>query len=498
MRLVLILLLALIPGCTPSPAHNPGSVVMALDESPRNLDPRVGTDAASERLIQLMFSSLVKRSLTYDIEPDIALSWDIPNPTTYIFHLRTDARFQDGRPLTSKDVVYTFRSVLSGAIQTPKAGTYRLVESVDAPDDRTVVFKLKEPFAPFLWNLTRGAIGIVPDGSPNDFGRNPVGSGAFKFVRYVPDSEVVLARNDDYYGEKSKIAEVQFKIIPEPIVRALELRKGSVDIALSALTPDMVEALRGNKDLDVLQAPGTNYQYIAFNLKDPLFSDIRVRQAIAHSIDREKIIQYLWRGQAKIATGVIPPSNWSYAADVPEYEYSPERARALLRESGHEKMSFTYRTATDDTGRLLASVLQQQLREVGIQMDIRSNEFATSYSDVVKGNFQMYSLRWIGGNNDPDILNFVFHSMMYPPNGANRGRYANAEVDRLIVFARREVDTEKRKAAYQRIQRIVAEELPYFSLFYVDNVAVYNKRITGMKLFPAGEYEFLADIEVAN
>jgi peptide/nickel transport system substrate-binding protein len=131
-------------------------------------------------------------------------------------------------------------------------------------------------------------------------------------------------------------------------------------------------------------------------------------------------------------------------------------------------------------------------------MDIRSNEFATFYSDVVKGNFQMYSLRWIGGNNDPDILNFVFHSMMFPPNGANRGRYANPEVDRLIDFARREVDTEKRKAAYQTIQHIVAEELPYVSLFYVDNVAVYNKRITGMKLYPAGEYEFLADIYVRN
>jgi len=170
----------------------------------------------------------------------------------------------------------------------------------------------------------------------------------------------------------------------------------------------------------------------------------------------------------------------------------------LLREAGEEHLSFTYRTATDDTGRLLASVLQQQLREVGIQMEIRSNEFATFYSDVVKGNFQMYSLRWIGGNNDPDILNFVFHSMMFPPNGANRGRYANTEVDRLIDLARREVDTEKRKAAYQEIQRIVAKDLPYVSLFYVDNVVVYNRRIGGMKLYPAGEYEFLADVSIRN
>ena len=490
------LILAFTSACSRTTADPRDTVVIALDDSPRNLDPRIGTDASSERLIQLLFCSLVKRSPSYDIEPDLALSWEIPNPTTYIFHLRTDAKFHDGRPVTSRDVVFTFRSVLSGSLQTPKAGTYRLVQSVEAPDDRTVIFKLKEPFAPFLWNLTRGAIGIVPDGSSADFAQHPVGSGAFKFVRFIPDSEVVLARNDDYFGKKPIVSEVQFKIIPEAIVRALELRKGSVDIALSVLTPDMVEALRGNRDLDVLQAPGTNYQYVAFNLKDPLFSDLRVRKAIAYAIDRESIVKYLWRGQAQLATGVIPPNNWSYADNVQTYSYDPQKARDLLKESGHENLSFTYRTATDDTGRLLAAVLQQQLRDVGIQMDIRSNEFATFYSDVIKGNFQMYSLRWIGGNNDPDILNFVFHSMMFPPNGANRGRYVNAEVDQLIDFARREVDTEKRKQAYQRIQQIVAEELPYISLFYVDNVAVYNKRIAGMKLYPAGEYEFLTDVSI--
>jgi peptide/nickel transport system substrate-binding protein len=496
--MTLFLLAPFLSSCTSMTAHEPDTVIMALDESPRNLDPRIGTDASSERLIQLIFSSLVKRSISYDIEPDLALSWEIPNPTTYIFHLRSDATFHDGRHLTARDVVFTFRSVLNGSIQTPKSGTYRLVQSVDAPDDHTVVFKLKEPFAPFLWNLTRGAIGIIPDGSPADFAQNPVGSGAFKFVRYEPDSEVVLERNENYYGKKPILSRFVFKIIPETIVRALELRKGSVDIALDVLTPDMVEALRGNNNLEVMQAPGTNYQYVAFNLKDPLFSDIRVRKAIAYAIDRDKIIKFLWRTQAQAATGVIPPNNWSYAGDVATYPYDPARARELLRESGHENLSFLYRTATDDTGRLLAAVLQQQFRDVGIQMSIRSNEFATFYSDVVKGNFQMYSLRWIGGNNDPDILNFVFHSMMFPPNGANRGRYANAEVDRLIDFARREVDTEKRKAAYQSIQRIVAEDLPYVSLFYVDNVAVYNKRITGMKLFPAGEYEFLSEVSIRN
>jgi peptide/nickel transport system substrate-binding protein len=467
---------------------------MALDLPPTNLDPRIGIDATSERLSQLLFSSLVRRNERAEIEPDLAERWEIPDPLTYIFHLRGDAKFHDGRPVTARDVVYTFRTLSDGSIRTSKAGTYRLVQSVEAPDSRTVVFKLKEPFAPFLWNLSRGAIGVIPEGSGADFERKPIGSGPFKFVRYVQDAEVVIERNDHYYGPKPSVSQVRFKIIPEAIVRALELRKGTVDGAINALTPDIVEALRDDPELQVTTANGTNYQYLAFNLQDPVFRDVRVRQAIAHALDLEKIIKYVWRGQVRPATGVIPPNNWAYEPNVRRYAYDPERARQLLKEAGQPNLSFTFRCSTDDVARMLAAVLQQQLREVGIRMDIRSNEFATFFADVQKGNFQAYSLRWIGGNNDPDVFNLIFHSTMTPPNGANRGRYSNPEMDRLIDIGRREFDARKRREAYQKIQRIVAEDLPYVSLWYMDNVAVFNKRIQGVRLYPAGDYEFLTEI----
>jgi peptide/nickel transport system substrate-binding protein len=315
-------------------------------------------------------------------------------------------------------------------------------------------------------------------------------------VRYVPDGEIVLARNDAYYGEKPRISTVTFRIIPEAVVRALELRKGSVDISLNVLPPDTVEVLRQDSSLHVMEASGTNYQYIAFNLKDRLFSDLRVRKAIAYAIDREKIVRYLWRNQARLATGVIPPGNWAYAEGAETYTYNPERARALLRESGQSALSFTFRTSTDETSRLLATVFQQQLKEVGISMNIQSNEAATFSADIERGNFQAYSRRWIGSNNDPDIFNLIFHSAMTPPDGSNRGFYANPEVDRLINIGRLETDLEKRRAAYQRIQQIAAEELPYVSLFYLNNVAVFSKRVKGMTLYPAGEYEFLSEIDV--
>ena len=495
MPVLLIFLLWLLPSCGAS-QRQPGAVIVALDEGPQNLDPRIGIDATSERLIQLMFSSLVKRTREFSVEPDLALSWDIPNPTTYIFHLRNDAFFHDGRKITARDVVFTFRSLLDGSVKSTKTGTYQLVQSVEAPDELTVVFKLKEAFAPFLWNLTRGSMGIVPEGSVPNVASNPIGSGAFKFVRYVPDGEVVLERNDRYYGQRPHISRVTFKIVPEAVVRALELRKGSADIALNVLSPDTIEVLRNETDLSVLQAPGTNYQYIAFNLKDPVFSDLRVRKAIAHAIDRDKIIKYLYRDQARPATGVIPMGNWCYAADVTAYPYDPKRSRELLRETGLSGLSFSFRASTDETTRLLVTVFQQQLKEVGIEMNIQTNEPATLSADIEKGNFQVYSRRWIGSNNDPDIFNLIFHSAMIPPMGSNRGFYANPEVDRLIDFGRQETDIEKRKTAYQQIQRIVAEDLPYISLFYLDNVAVYNKRIEGMTLYPAGEYEFLSEIFV--
>jgi peptide/nickel transport system substrate-binding protein len=496
MPLVLILLLVLLPSCTRTESRAPGTVIFALDEGPQNLDPRIGIDATSERLAQLMFSSLVKRTRSFTVEPDLAVRWEIPNPTTYIFHLRDDAFFHDGRKVTARDVVYTFRTLLDGSVRTTKRGTFRPVESVEAPDEQTVIFKLKEPFAPFLSNLTRGGIGIVPEGSPPNVALNPIGSGEFKFVHYIPDGEVVLARNDAYYGNKPRISTVVFRIVPEAVVRALELRKGSVDVALNVLPPDTVEVLKGDPQLEVMEAPGTNYQYIAFNLRDPVFSDLRVRKAIAHAIDRDKIIRYLLRGQARSASGVIPPGNWAYTSDVTTYRYDPELARSLLRETGRTGLSFTFRTSTDEATRLLVTVFQQQLKEVGIQMNIQSNEPATFSADIERGNFQAYSRRWIGGNNDPDIFNLIFHSAMNPPDGANRGFYGNPDVDRLIEIGRLETDMEKRKAAYQRIQQIVADDLPYVSLFYLNNVAVINRRVKGMTLYPAGEYYFLSDIEI--
>jgi len=474
---------------------------MIIESSPTNLDPRVGLDAQSERIDSLIFDDLLDRDEHLNVKPALAQTWEIPNPQTYIFHLRAGVRFHDGRPLTARDVKWTFDSLLAGKIRSTKAAVYRLVESIDTPDDYTVVFHLKEPFATLLWNLSDGAIGIVPYGSGDEITRQPMGSGPFRFVSAEQDKEVVLARNDNYWGEKARVARVRLAVVPDPTTRALELRKGSADIASNALTFDTVLTLQREPALQVERAPGTILSYMAFNLRDPILKDARVRQAIAYAIDRRPLIQYLGRGFVRPADSVLPPESWAYNDDVPHYDYNPARARQLLDTAGYPavrglRFHLTMKTSTEESTRLLAAVLQQQLREVGIALDIRTFEFATFFSDVTHGEFQFYSLRWIGGNEDPDIFEYVFHSAKFPPNGANRSFYSNPRVDALVDRARSELDQNTRRQLYAELQRVLADDLPYINLWYYDNVLVHTKRVQNLTLNPSGNYDFLKTAEL--
>jgi peptide/nickel transport system substrate-binding protein len=487
-------------GCSAKP--DPNTLVMIIESSPTNLDPRVGLDAYSERIDQLLFDDLCTRDEHFSVQPGLAERWENPDPLTYVFHLHRGVTFHDGRPLTSRDVKWTFDSVLQGKIRTTKATAYRPVDHVDAPDDYTVVFHLKEPFATLLWNVSDGAIGIVPYGSGDEISRHPIGSGAFRFVSAEPDKEVVVERNDAYWGVQAKLKRVRFAVIPDATTRALELRKGSADIAVTSLTGDMVLALEHESNLEVLHAPGTVLGYLAFNTRDPVLKDVRVRQAMAYAVDRATIIHYLLRDFARPAYSLLPPESWAYNGDVPRYDYNPDRARQLLDQAGYRAVSgvrfhLTMKTSTDESPRLVAAVLQQQLREVGIALDIRTFEFATFLSDVIRGNYQLHTLRWVGGNEDPDIFEYVFHSAKFSPQGGNRTFYANPRVDALIDQARAEPDQNTRKQIYAEIQRIMADDLPYINLWYYENVMVHTRRVRDLTLNPPGNYDFLKTAELA-
>ncbi len=479
------------------------TLVMLIESSPTNLDPRIGIDAQSERIDNLIFDDLLSRGDDLNVAPGLAERWEIPNPLTYVFHIHTGAKFHDGRQLTSRDVKWTFDSLLQGKIRSTKAAVYKFVDRIEAPDESTVIFRMKEPDATLLWNLSDGAMGVVPYGSGDEMTLHPIGSGPFKFVSAETDREVVLERNDDYWGQKAKVVRVRFAVVPDETTEALELRKGSGDIAINSLTPDTVVALARSPNLAVETGDGTRLAYLGFNLRDPILRDVRVRQAIAYVLDRRPMIEYLWRGEAQPARSILPTQSWAYNGDVPAYQFDPAKARQLLDAAGYSlvkgvRFHITMKTSTDANTRLMVAVMQQQLREVGIVLDIRSFEFATFFSDVQHGAFQMYGLRWIGGNEDPDIFEYAFHSSKFPPNGANRNYYSNPKVDALIDRARQEVDPALRKPLYTEVQRILAEDLPYINLWYLDNVLVHTKRVQGIKLNPAGNYDFLRTAEIVS
>ena len=492
-------LLSCLLSCARKP--DPNTLVMLIESSPTNLDPRIGVDAFSERIDSLIFDDLLARGEHLDVAPGLAESWNVPDPLTYVFHLHHGVKFHDGRSLTSRDVKWTFDSLLQHTIRSPKTSTYRFVDHIEAPDNYTVIFHLKEPDGALLWNMSDGAVGVVPYGSGNEVATHPIGSGPFKFVSAETDKEVVIERNDEYWGGKPNLQRVRFAVVPDATTEALELRKGTGDISINSLTPDAVVTLAREPYLEVLHAPGTEIQYLGFNLRDPILRDVRVRQAIAYALDRKPLIQYLQHGWAQPARSVLPPQSWAYNGDVPAYDHDPEKARNLLDAAGYPlvngvRFHLTVKSSTVESTRLMFAVIQQQLREVGIVLDIRTFESATFLADVSRGAFQFYGLRWIGGNEDPDIF-YVFHSSRFPPNGYNRDFYLNKKVDALIDQARREVDPKVRKPIYAEVQKIVAEELPYIDLWYLDNVMVHNQRVRNLTLNPEGNYDFLRTAELS-
>jgi len=492
----------LLAGCSRGPDTVPGTVTFLIESMPVNLDPRIGTDAQSARIGSLLFSSLIERDEHLNLRSDVAERWDIPDALTYVFHLRRDVRFHDGRPLTSADVKFTFESILDGAVTTIKRGSIRMVRAVEAPDAYTVIFRLSEPYASFLWDIARPALAIVPAEAGADFAAHPVGSGPFRFVSARQDDEVVVERNPDYFRTPPTVERVRFRVVPEAIVRALELRKGTADIETSSLTPDMVEVMRKDPAVEITERPGTNYAYIAVNFNDPVLARLEVRQALAYATDRESIVRHLLHDQARLADGPLPPDSWAYQPDVRSYAYDPARAEQLLDaagfprrpELGDMRLHLELKTTTEEIARLLGAVLQEQWRRVGVDLEVRSLETATFLADIGRGSFQLYTLRWIGANQDPAIFEFLFSSRRMPPDGANRGHYRNARLDALMDQARVEPALERRRRLLAEVQKIAADDLPYLNLWFLDNVSVHRRRVGNVVLEPAGGYDFLTGI----
>ncbi len=485
MKKTVFLLLVLLWACGKNPKASP-YIRVALENYPISLDPRVGTDQASQRIHQVLFRGLLRRERDGRLTPDLAEEFHREGKTRFVFKVKRGIKFCHGREITAEDVAYTYNSLLEGKIRSIRKGALWMVKEVRARG-REVIFELRKPYSSFLINAT---LGIVPRGAGRDFGDHPVGSGPY-CVEKKDREEILLLPNP--HQPTSRNRGIRIRFIPDEVTRALELEAGGIDLVVNGFSPDTLFELSRNKGLEIKRVTGGNFAYIGLNFRDKHLRKRRVRLALGYAIDRESIVKNLLRGYATVANTIIPPHLIWHEGEVFSFHYSPDKARQLLVEAGFPRISLEFKCASRRLARQLAQVLKYQMGKAGINLKVNCGEFSYFYSQILKGNFQLYFLMWVG-ISDPDILRFVYHSNSIPPNGANRGGYKNPVVDRLIEEAEATYDPKKRKEIYSRIQKIVARDVVYIPLWYPDSVAVFRRGLKGVEVYPNGDLTFLPKV----
>ena len=483
---VLLLGLAL-GGCAQHPPH---AIRFGLGAAPVTLDPRYATDAVSYRICRLLYRSLVDFDNHFRPVPELA-TWKKLSPLHYVFTLGSKGRrFDDGSWLTSADVKATYDYVLAPEHASPARGSLSNIERIEAPDPNHVAFFLKRPDPLFPGRLTIGILParLIADG--HDFNADPVGSGPMRFVSWPSAGDLTLQRIAD--GLR-----IEFLTVPDPTVRVLKLLRGELDLFQGEVPQELIRWLERRHEAVVERSRGTTFTYLGFNLRDPVVGRRDLREAIAYALNRKAIIRYVMGGAARKANALLPPNHWAGAPHLHGYDYDPAKARALVRKAGFDAAHpprFTYKTSNDPFRVRLATIIQNELRKVGIYVDVRSYDWGTFYGDIKAGRFQMYSLSWVGLKM-PDIFRYAFYSKAVPPNGANRGHYSSPEADRLIEEAEDTPDLKRQAELYRRLQALLLHDLPYVPLWYEDNILVRRRSIKGYTLAPDGNYDGLIHVE---
>jgi peptide/nickel transport system substrate-binding protein len=470
--------------------QNNNEIKIGLSAAPVTLDPRYATDAISYRITRLIYRSLIDFDEHYQVVPDLA-KWKQITLDHYRFILESSGRrFHNESELTARDVKTTYDSVLDPDNASPHRGSLLMIERIEVVDDNTIDFFLDKPDPLFPGRLV---IGVLPARliiAGHEFSRYPVGSGPMRLLDWPNENDITLQRLSDNQS-------IRFLTVKDSTVRVLKLIRGEVDILQGDLPPEMIRWLERQQEVKVEKVKGNTFTYIGFNLDSPVTSNLKVRKAIAHAIDRGSIIEFVMGNAAREAGALLPPDHWSGHRELHGYHYDPDRARELLRDAGYggsKPLHLIYKTSNNPFRLRLATIIQDQLKDVGIHIDIRSYDWGTFYGDIKSGRFQMYSLSWVGLKM-PDIFRYIFHSSAVPPQGANRGRFINSRADELIEAAETTLDLERQAGLYRDLQEHLHEQLPYVPLWYEDNILAIRHDLASYSLVTDGNYDGLITIK---
>lgn len=499
---VLVLLTsALLAGCSyqstnSSTSAGSNTIKVGIDVDAQNLDPRLAKDTTAARVDELVFDGLVRLDANLKPQPDLATTWDNPNPTTWIFHLRTGVTFQDGSPFTAADVKYTYDSILDPSFKAPYAGLYTPIKDVTAVDNNTVQFDLKAPYAPLLSYLT---LGIVPQaiGQKNDnsLSSHPVGTGPYQLTSWQKNSKFVLQANPKYFAGAPKTKQIEIDIIPDNTARAAALESGGVDLIQSPLSPQDIPRFQSNSQFVVQKTNGLGITYLNFNLKNSFLSDPKVRQAIAHLVDKQTISKQIYQSMDTPGQSPLIPPSWAFSNTIPDYNYDPAAAKSILQQDGWQlgsdgifakdgkKLSITLATHSEDPNRVqTAQYLQNAFSTAGIATKVTITPFATLSANLLAGNYDVALLGWLN-LVDPDRGMYTqFHT-----GGANNwGGYSDPAVDTLLDQGRTTADQATRASIYQQVAKIENSDMYYDVLLYQGYVVMHTKKLTGFSMNPSG------------
>ena len=487
-----------------------GTLIWGRGGDSVNLDLAQATDGESIKAgIQVLENLVIFGKDSMDVEPQLAESWTVSDDgLTWTFKLRKGVQFHDGTPFNAKAVYDSFARIIDKNHPFHGYGKWIYlslslgqVNEIKVIDDYTIALLTKKPYAPLLNNL---ALWLCPILSPKamaehkgQIGLHPVGTGPFKFVKWVKDDQIILKRNEDYWGDKAKVDKIILKSIPEPSARLMALQSGTVDIA-DDLDPDSITLVKKDAKLAVIDRPSVNVGYLALNTEKPALKDIRVRQAISHAIDKETLIKSIFQGLAIAAKNPFAPSIWGYNDAIQPYEFNPEKAKKLLKAAGFDKnkelelwampVSRAYMPEPVKT----AELIQAYLASIGIKAKIVRLDWGTYLKKTANGEHDMCMLGWLGGNADPD--NFLYGLLSADtaktPGASNVALWKNAEFTELCLKAQKTFDKAERIKFYLKAQEIFHAEAPWVPIAHSTIVRCYNKRLHDVPLRPNGLNSF--------
>ncbi|MDX8384478.1 MAG: ABC transporter substrate-binding protein [Ghiorsea sp.] len=479
MRRILLLLPILtvfITGCQQDvPA--PSTLRVGLASSPLSLDPRFATDAASHRVQELMHCGLVKLGEDFLPQTSLAQSWSHPDPYTWSFVLRSDVKFHDGKPVTAADVAATLHGVLNKDLSSPLRAGFTSIESIDVQQDQ-LTLHLNKPDASLLTRLTLGIVPVEQASQPHQ-AEYTIGCGPFKLKAWK-NHHLSL---ESTAKETQKIKYIEILTIKDPVTRILKLVRGEIDFTQNDLPPHLLSWLKKQAGITISHQPSTTFSYLGLNMQDAILKQQKVRHALALALDRNQLKQALFADLPTLGENILTPKHWA-ATKLPLTPFNPIQAEQLLDEAGFMRnkdgirFKLNYRTSTNPTRLRLVTAIAAAWQDIGVEVSIESLEWGGFYARIKRGDFQVFSLSWVG-ITDPDIYRWILHSDMQPPKGANRGRYSNLEVDAWLDEASSSENVEQRKQLYQRIQQQMQDDQVYIPLWFDAVVAVSGKRLHG-------------------